>query len=202
MKKLYKSERGSLVIEATLIVIVIVAIGATIYTAQQKNKKVSDASVVQSSKQELPQKSPGPTVAPKPSSSNVVVIQELGIQLTLPAGLADMQYAQIYDYYGKPSGLGVTTKQIAQIDPNCTAANASIGALRIDDTNASPGIGAVVDRHDLGGGKALFLSEPNGWCFASSAIVNNQAIFEKDQQIQLQQTALLKQAIQTAQVIK
>ncbi|HVE81051.1 MAG TPA: hypothetical protein VNA68_02880 [Candidatus Dormibacteraeota bacterium] len=185
MKNLIKNQRGTLLFEIILIVIILALAGFAYWQATQIRTVQEN-----SAKEQKTEK--------KKESS--ISIKELGIKMTLPEGLDDLIYytkadQQETDANGKAytaTYVYFSTKSLLKLDTGCAAAQGPIGAmtkfgsdpsvLSLPNSGAAKKVGSV----------HVEFSEPQAYC---SDIAEAKGLADK-------QKKLLKQAFETAKPLQ
>ena len=119
--------------------------GGVWYYMDQQNQKLADDNVKQvaSLQKQITklEKTTVATVTPTPTpttisndntSSTILILDKLGIQLTLDKAISDLYYSGTVD----SDSLSFSTKSLAQYGSNCSAADSPLGAVSV--TNTAP----------------------------------------------------------------
>lgn len=187
--KQFKNQQGAMVLEIGLVIITLAALGFAFYTVSKTRSEVAKQTQSTSAQ---------PKVQVKQPASNKLAVKELGVQLTIPAGLEGLSYK-----YVAPGGehgnsfpiVQLISKQLSNQKSSCEGYDAQIGSFTEAATQPTDADGhpypANMVRHI--GGYYYTLSLPNGGpCFDSEPLATTER----------QQRGLVEQAFQTLESTK
>jgi prepilin-type N-terminal cleavage/methylation domain-containing protein len=138
MNKIFKNEKGFSAVELLLVILVVALLSAAGWLVYEDNHKTTKAAVTSWSTTVKSNSTTSPKTTSTimtPSTTSIIKIPQLGIEVTVPNSIKDLTYSYSPDTTGFGNNeqllnVYLSTASLTALDPNCAASyETAIGAI-------------------------------------------------------------------------